>query len=444
MHNQKRSEYKSRLLDPKISAGLAEKATKWNALSKELLVRRGRLGPDPPSLASGAMMAVGEGPEVSSAAETLKLTEKLLIVNPDPSHLWNHRRELLLLLEAGSSFRIEDELSLTSSCLRRNPKAYGAWFHRKWSIRNWLTAAASSSEDKKDRALALQSLLSSEQHLCAQFLELDERNFHCWNYRRFVVSAITVSTAIRNVESEEDKRAVAEWLDGSWGLLTRCSDASAHAWNDTSMMGPQLTRTSVAATTEKPVLEPEQIESLLTTEWSFTQSKIQKNFSNCSAFHYRSKLLPLMLPFRIRANQDGEDSCNEATTKLELAREELDLVRDAIFTEPDDQTCWWYHRFVISWAEPPKAGLCVTIVRESYLELLEEEAESLRELNDAEENRCKWGLLGLHTILEIISEVNDRDDDNTEVVVAEMNDCLLKLSILDPDRCARYESMKKQ
>mmetsp|Transcript_17093 Transcript_17093/g.31922 ORF Transcript_17093/g.31922 Transcript_17093/m.31922 type:complete len:139 (-) Transcript_17093:852-1268(-) len=41
------------------------------------------------------------------------------------------------------------------------------------------------------------------------------------------------------------------------------------------------------------------------------------------------------------------------TLSLEMAREALDLIRNATFTEPDDQTSWWYHRFVTSWAAPP-------------------------------------------------------------------------------------------
>lgn len=64
----------------------------------------------------------------------------------------------------------DEELQLTERALRRNPKSYGAWHHRRWSVRRLGTRADTGHE------LAL----------CAQLLAADERNFHCWNYRRFV------------------------------------------------------------------------------------------------------------------------------------------------------------------------------------------------------------------------------------------------------------------
>ncbi|KAI9919464.1 hypothetical protein PsorP6_017601 [Peronosclerospora sorghi] len=64
-----------------------------------------------------------------------------------------------------------------SSCahLQRNPKSYSAWFQRKWII---------------DRGLGD---FNKEIALCDQLLNFDERNFHCWNYRRHVCKLAGVS-----------------------------------------------------------------------------------------------------------------------------------------------------------------------------------------------------------------------------------------------------------
>ena len=63
-------------------------------------------------------------------------------VNPNPIYLWNHRQKHLLnpcltTTDTDGTF-LEQEQVLTQIALQRNPKAYGAWFHRKWSIRHHL------------------------------------------------------------------------------------------------------------------------------------------------------------------------------------------------------------------------------------------------------------------------------------------------------------------
>lgn len=148
MHGQKRSEYKSRLLNPETSSKLATKAQQWNHLSHELLTQRRRLLDPAPPPAGTADAGNDDGVAKPSSEILLTLTEKMLSVNPDPSHLWNIRREMLLyvpkmeedaVVETDPSrpsvttvpnIDIQPELTLTAHCLQRNPKAYSAW-HRE-------------------------------------------------------------------------------------------------------------------------------------------------------------------------------------------------------------------------------------------------------------------------------------------------------------------------
>ncbi len=145
MHGQKRSEYKSRLLNPETSSKLATKAQQWNHLSHELLTQRRRLlGPTPPPTGT----ADNDDGAKPSPEILLTLTEKMLTVNPDPFHLWNIRREMLLYVPKMNEDTvvaadpkspsvttipnddIQPELKLTARCLQRNPKAYSTW-HRE-------------------------------------------------------------------------------------------------------------------------------------------------------------------------------------------------------------------------------------------------------------------------------------------------------------------------
>jgi hypothetical protein len=170
MHGQKRSEYKSRLLHTETSTKLATKAKQWNHLNHELLTQHRRLlldgdcGSSSSSIRKEDDDIIAKTPPPPSPAILLSLTEKMLSVNPDPTHLWNIRRELLLLpllqqttkekkkvdddddvdnnnTEEGkvatvTNFNIDklqEELKLTAHCLQRNPKSYATW-HREYSV----------------------------------------------------------------------------------------------------------------------------------------------------------------------------------------------------------------------------------------------------------------------------------------------------------------------
>jgi geranylgeranyl transferase type-2 subunit alpha len=144
--------------------------------------------------------------------EELALSAQLLRVNPDVYTLWNHRKEAIAASqvvrhelegayagEAGGAMEnaspstsfLKTELSMIVECIQKNPKSYGAWHHRRWLLEHAFPCTASSSSCSSSAATPPPQLaltLDKELALCAQFLDLDERNFHCWNYRRWVVS----------------------------------------------------------------------------------------------------------------------------------------------------------------------------------------------------------------------------------------------------------------
>jgi len=498
MHGQKRSEYKSRLLNPETSSKLATKAQQWNHLSHELLTQRRRLfGTSSPGAPTGAGTADGEDGGIDRSPSPkilLSLTEKMLSVNPDPSHLWNIRREMLLFVpplttandntapgDAHPSkeppFELPAELALTAHCLQRNPKSYSAWYHRKWSVAYSLTHPGSNDESdaSKQHLTNMKTTLKAELELCAQFLQLDERNFHCWNYRRFVVALL--GSCGRTVEKdvgigETPNILDMDLFDGSWSSWLNQSKV---------MMGAQLSKSAGAAMgaismnseeeggeascVAKAIipLSKQELEEIITNEWDFTSAKIQDNFSNGSAFHYRSKLLPLLLSSQLSSDSNSSegnhksDNVNERYDAiLALAREEWEsILLNAIFTEPDDQTPWWYHRFIVSWAKPSddlEDGMF-----EEYESLLYEMADSLRDLLEVEREsgmvgeedtdgkkdeskgaKCKWAYIGLHLVLSTLLESKSMDAHEAENLREEAEECLTELMKIDSNRGERY------
>lgn len=135
--------------------------------------------------------------------ESLKLSAEVLLVNPDFYTAWNIRKETLLALsrkieqqtldehekhDTETSDRENDgnsddddrkndrvaafwreEQNFTIQCLKLNEKSYSVWQHRIWVLSNM-----PKSEYK------------NELKLCHMFLQKDERNFHCWNYRSYI------------------------------------------------------------------------------------------------------------------------------------------------------------------------------------------------------------------------------------------------------------------
>lgn len=203
--------------------------------------------------------------------EAISASSKLLEINPEILTVWNYRKLALQhnLKEATDleriKFLVDDELRAVEMALRGNPKSYGAWYHRKWVLSQGL------AEVDFDR----------EFRLLDQLLKADSRNFHGWNYRRFVAK-----------------------LKGL------------------------------------PEVE----------ELKFTMDMINTNFSNYSAWHSRSGLLSRLLNKKAQGFVDRE----------KILTEEYELVRQALFTDPSDQSGWFYHLWLLDQTVAPNEVLLIS------------------------------------------------------------------------------------
>ena len=299
------------------------------------------------------------------SAETNELVGKMLRSNPDFYTLWNYRKEILLsncaaanvpLKEvlAGGQGRVplsggvgesllEAELSLTADCIKKNPKSYGAWYHRKWLTTHF--------EFNVEREL----------ELCELLLSADQRNFHCWNYRRHVVSLAALS--------------------------------------------------------------PEH-------EGEFSTKKLNENFSNYSAFHHRSVFLPRL--------------AQSETAFQHLIATELSLVENAIYTEPDDQSAWWYQQFLFGWISRGRAQDGVVHDRPWALETLRQQLGVVEGLLEVEEEGCRWALESIVLTLSVLLSLSSGEGAGAgagkeeEEWRARREEALKRLLVLDPAHEQRY------
>ena len=196
----------------------------------------------------------------------LKLTEDILMANPDVLTLWNLRRNILMNLKNLKTLDELDalyinELTVSELALRKNPKSYGSWQHRQWCLLNSTKLALKSNASNWQKEL----------ELCNKYLDLDERNFHCWSHRQFVVN-----------------------------------------------------KSKVASKSE---------------EFKYTLDKISTNFSNYSSWHYRSKLIKDLY---LCPEENGTQITKDFFEK------EIELIENAVFTDPNDQSAWVYHRWLFN------------------------------------------------------------------------------------------------
>jgi geranylgeranyl transferase type-2 subunit alpha len=189
------------------------------------------------------------------------LTWKLLKKNPEYYTIWNHRRLILLhhldapaesttaSLKASTQDAIVNDLHFTVPLLISYPKCYWIWNYRRWLLEE--------AERRLDNAIA-RRLWEEELGLVGKMLTRDERNFHGWSYRRFVVSKLE---ALRTDEEG----------------------------------------------------------SLVEQEFAYTDKMIKAKLQNFSALHYRSKLLPSMLHERKADRKARKDILQQELSNMQEA-----------------------------------------------------------------------------------------------------------------------------
>ncbi|KAI0374748.1 rab-protein geranylgeranyltransferase [Pilatotrama ljubarskyi] len=278
--------------------------------------------------------------------ESFGLTTKLLQINPEFYTVWNYRRSILLnglfpeRAPPEVNDLLSDDLALTTTLLKQHPKVYAIWTHRQWCLQQ-----VPEGPSKADPHGWRQAYWNKELFVVERMLDADPRNFHAWNYRRYVLA-------------------------------------------------------------EMPVKRSE------TSELAYTKRKIEANFSNFSAWHQRSKVLTSLW------------DAGKLDRKKSL-EEEFDLVKNAMYTDPSDQSVWIYHRWLIGPGDDQN--------------IVEREIASIQELLD-EQPDSKWCMESLvfYKTLLIRRHGDLYPSERRQDLVRECLKLLGKLQDLDPDRRQRY------
>lgn len=199
-----------------------------------------------------------------------------------------------------------------------------------------------------------------------QTAEKECLSVHGWDYRRYILSQLALPLSL-----------------GPWS-------------------GPSFPQ-SLASIHLPDELKAHQLK-LATDELGYTLSKIETNFSNFSAWHQRSLLLPAIWT----AQQLG------SAQALKRRDEEFELLRQAMFVDPEDQSVWTYHDWLVSLDPSP--------------DVLDREIASIRELLDLEPD-SRWCMQSLAHYLQLCGAAGSK---------TEAKRLLERLASVDPDRRQRY------
>lgn len=359
--------------------------------------------------------------EVTTNVETmmLSLTKKLLEIQPEMVTCWN-KRKASFCRRVSESVALEDvinnvakeELNVSEQGLRRNPKSYCAWEHRRWVIdclyHRIFSCTQSSSrkgnDDDDDDETELSSsssvllrrmkdIVLREREMLETLLNADDRNFHAWNYRRFLIDTIS-----RYHFSDDYRRNKEEEV----GVIKR-------------------------RTREE--------------ETKYAREKISKNFSNYSAWHHRSVHFEQF--DEGRDDEEGTENPSSSSSKLSLQFQavlnaEFELVSQAFFTEPEDQSAWMYHRWLLSQLDEYSSSSSSS--KKAYkIQTLQRELHRIRDVSEMEPT-CKWPALvcaRLHARL--AKETRDADDPAVATThVVQAKELFERLIVLDPLRKGYY------
>ncbi|CAN1806421.1 Geranylgeranyl transferase type-2 subunit alpha 1 [Linum perenne] len=192
----------------------------------------------------------------------------------------------------------KEAVELSAKLLEINPELYTAWNYRKLAVDRNLALAQSESHPD-----SIESILDVELTVVEKALKQNYKSYGAWHHRKWVLSKghSSVDTELELLDNFQSKDA-----------------RNFHAWNYRRFVAALMKRSDE-------------------DELQHTQNLIEKNLSNYSAWHNRSVLLTNLM------NKKAQGFTN----REEVLTREYELVREALFTDEDDQSGWFYHLWLL-------------------------------------------------------------------------------------------------
>ncbi|KIN94513.1 hypothetical protein M404DRAFT_382751 [Pisolithus tinctorius Marx 270] len=226
-----------------------------------------------------------------------------------------------------------DAFDVTQKLLEKNPEFYTIWNYRRNIMLNGIFPDSTSEQ--------LNNILASELMLTTTALKDHPKVYWLWNHRRWCLQNIPDGPIV------EEKPSL-QWRIDNWNKELAVVDKMLNA-DPRNFMAWNYRRYVLAS---MPIQRPE------TAELAYTTRKISSSFSNFSAWHQRSKIYTSLW----RSGQ---------LDPVKSRDEELELIHNAIYTDPDDQRCMdslvYYNRLLLQKHRPHSTelrGKCLVLLQQ--------------------------------------------------------------------------------
>ncbi|KAF9049343.1 protein prenylyltransferase [Hymenopellis radicata] len=289
----------------------------------------------------------------------------------------------------------KDAFDLTTRLLQVNPEFYTVWNYRRNILVNGLFPKSSPQE--------INELLANDLSLTMVALKAHPKVYWVWNHRRW---------CLENIPEGPEVDDPLGWRKAYWDkemiVVERMLDVDPRnfmAWNY---------RRYVLASMPVPRSE--------LAELAYTLKKIESELSNFSAWHQRSKVLTALW-------SDGR------LDPVESREAEFDILHNAMFTDPNDQSVWLYHRWLIGSGDDKER-------LEGEIAVIQELLDEKRQSGDQESDN-KWCM---ESIVYYKTMLIAKHSSSVDVVGLRTSceDFLKQLMKLDPARRNRYQDKLTQ
>ncbi|KAH9060083.1 rab-protein geranylgeranyltransferase [Lactarius vividus] len=241
-----------------------------------------------------------------------------------------------------------EAFGLTTQLLSTHPDVINPEFYTIWNYRRNILLNGIFPEGTPDE---IHEALDNDLAMTTKLLKVHPKVYWIWNHRRWCLEHIPEDPSSANAQA---------WRLSTWERELFIVEKMLEA-DSRNFLAWDYRRYVVAS---MPARRSDK------AELAYTTKKIEANFSNFSAWHQRTKVMSSLWA-------SGE------IDKASSLQKEFELVQNAMFTLPEDQSAWLYHRWLIGSGDDKV--------------ILEREIEVVQTLL-AEQSDSKWCMDSLESI----------------------------------------------